>query len=52
MKAGWKETRARAGAGPNRGNPVDLLFTGFIVFALIVEALRISVNRPYTIFSL
>ena len=30
----------------SRFDKLDVLFTGFIVFALIVEALRISVNRP------
>ena len=29
-----------------RFDKLDVLFTGFIVLALIVEALRISVNRP------
>lgn len=29
-----------------RFDKLDALFTGFIVFALIIEALRISVNRP------
>lgn len=29
-----------------RFDKLDALFAGFIVFALIVEALRISVNRP------
>ena len=29
-----------------RFDKLDVLFAGFIVFALIVEALRISVNRP------
>ena len=29
-----------------RFDKLDVLFTGFIVFALIVEALRNSVNRP------
>jgi transposase len=29
-----------------RFDKLDVLFTGFIVFALIVEALRVSVNRP------
>jgi len=29
-----------------RFDKLDALFSGFIVFALIVEALRISVNRP------
>lgn len=28
-----------------RFDKLDVLFTGFIVFALIIEALRISVNR-------
>jgi transposase len=30
----------------SRFDKLDVLFTGFIVFALIVEALRFSVNRP------
>ena len=30
----------------SRFDKLDILFTGFIVFALIVEALRFSVNRP------
>jgi transposase len=30
----------------SRFDKLDVLFTGFIVLALIVEALRISVNRP------
>jgi len=29
-----------------RFDKLDALFSGFIVFALIIEALRISVNRP------
>jgi transposase len=29
-----------------RFDKLDVLFTGFIVFTLIVEALRFSVNRP------
>lgn len=29
-----------------RFDKLDVLFAGFIVFALIVEALRFSVNRP------
>jgi transposase len=29
-----------------RFDKLDVLFTGFIVLALIVEALRVSVNRP------
>jgi len=29
-----------------RFDKLDVLFTGFIVFALITEALRFSVNRP------
>jgi transposase len=29
-----------------RFDKLDVLFTGFIVFALIIEALRVSVNRP------
>ena len=29
-----------------RFDKLDVLFAGFIVFALIIEALRISVNRP------
>jgi transposase len=29
-----------------RFDKLDVLFTGFIVLALIIEALRISVNRP------
>ena len=29
-----------------RFDKLDVLFSGFIVFALIVEALRFSVNRP------
>ena len=29
-----------------RFDKLDVLFTGFVVFALIIEALRISVNRP------
>jgi len=29
-----------------RFDKLDALFAGFIVFALIIEALRISVNRP------
>ncbi len=29
-----------------RFDKLDVLFTGLIVFALIVEALRVSVNRP------
>ena len=29
-----------------RFDKLDVLFTGFIVFALIIEALRFSVNRP------
>jgi len=29
-----------------RFDKLDVLFTGFIVLALIVEALRFSVNRP------
>jgi hypothetical protein len=29
-----------------RFDKLDVLFTGFIVFALIVEALRVSVNTP------
>jgi len=30
----------------SRFDKLDVLFTGFIVFALIVEALRFSVNTP------
>jgi transposase len=30
----------------SRFDKLDVLFTGFIVLALIAEALRISVNRP------
>ena len=30
----------------SRFDKLDVLFTGFIVLALIVEALRISVNKP------
>jgi transposase len=30
----------------SRFDKLDVLFAGFIVFALIVEALRFSVNRP------
>ena len=30
----------------SRFDKLDILFTGFIVLALIFEALRISVNRP------
>jgi transposase len=30
----------------SRFDKLDVLFTGFIVLALIIEALRISVNRP------
>ena len=30
----------------SRFDKLDVLFAGFIVFALIVEALRISVNTP------
>jgi len=30
----------------SRFDKLDVLFTGFIVFALIVEALRFSVDRP------
>ena len=29
-----------------RFDKLDVLFAGFIVFALIIEALRVSVNRP------
>jgi replicative DNA helicase len=29
-----------------RFDKLDALFAGFIVFALIIEALRFSVNRP------
>jgi len=29
-----------------RFDKLDVLFTGFIVLALIIEALRFSVNRP------
>ena len=29
-----------------RFDKLDALFAGFVVFALIIEALRISVNRP------
>jgi transposase len=29
-----------------RFDKLDALFAGFIVFALIIEALRVSVNRP------
>ena len=29
-----------------RFDKLDVLFAGFVVFALIIEALRISVNRP------
>ena len=29
-----------------RFDKLDVLFTGFIVFALIIEALRVCVNRP------
>jgi transposase len=29
-----------------RFDKLDVLFTGFIVLALIIEALRLSVNRP------
>jgi hypothetical protein len=31
----------------SRFDKLDVLFAGFIVLALIIEALRISVNRPY-----
>ena len=30
----------------SRFDKLDVLFAGFIVFALIIEALRVSVNRP------
>jgi transposase len=30
----------------SRFDKLDVLFAGFIVFALIVEALKFSVNRP------
>jgi transposase len=30
----------------SRFDKLDALFAGFLVFALIVEALRVSVNRP------
>jgi transposase len=29
-----------------RFDKLDVLFTGFVVLALIIEALRVSVNRP------
>jgi transposase len=30
----------------SRFDKLDVMFAGFVLFALIVEALRISVNRP------
>jgi transposase len=33
----------------SRFDKLDVLFTGFIVFALIVEALRFRVNRPQSV---